>query len=188
MIGAGLAWLLLESRALQPYERQIAERGRRAFESLGQTGESLRQGISSVGDYARGGAKAVRDAFYEGAGTVAQRAQRGYETTRETIGQTWESHPLVVCAALLTAGIAAAILLPSTSQENRWMGQTAGAITRTARKKGRQFLKQGKQLASKAADVVGREARRQGITPGEIAGKVKRVADKARQAVTEQVG
>jgi hypothetical protein len=169
MIGAGLAWLLLESRTLRPMERRLLERGRRAFGSVGET----------AGEYAREGAHAV----YEGANAMTRRAQRSLKTTRQTLGETWESHPLAVGAAVLAAGVAAAILLPATMSEVRWMGETSGALTRTVRRKGKQLLKQGKQFASEAANIATREARRQGLTTRELVGKVKRVADKAREMV-----
>jgi hypothetical protein len=183
VIGAGLAWLLMESRTLRPIERRLLQQGRRAISSAGQTaGESLREGLNAVGEYAREGASVFGHAVSEGAHAVTRNAQRSLNTTRKTLGQTWESHPLAVCAAVLAAGVAAAILLPATMSETRWMGQTSGALTRSVRRKGRQLLKQGKRLANEAAGVGTREARRQGLSTRDIVGKVKRVADKARNA------
>jgi hypothetical protein len=190
MIGAGLAWLFLESRTLRPYEKRLIGGGRRAIGALSETTGSLREGLSeglhTAGDYARGGAAAVRDAFYEGAGLVSRKAQKGLQSTRQTFGQTWESHPLLVCAGLLAAGVAAAILLPETAREQRWMGDASDAVTRTVRNKGRQLVRKGKQLARETVGTVQREARRQGLTTSDLTRKVKRVAEKARDVVVGQ--
>jgi hypothetical protein len=186
MIGAGLVWLLLESRALRPFEQRMLRQGKRALGTVGETAGSLREGLSTAGEYARGGAAAVREAFYEGANAVSRGAQRGYETTRQTLSQSWGSHPLAVCAAVLAAGVAAAILLPATSGEMRWMGKTSGAITRRVKEKGRQLVKQTKRLAGEAVGTAGREARRQGLTPRDLGSKVKRVAERTRDAVVSE--
>jgi len=94
MIGAGLAWLLLESKPLRPAEERLMERGRELLDDMSETftgaaantrkalnnaagvaGEYLGSAAESVREYTQRGASRVGSAVRESAGAVGEAAQ-----------------------------------------------------------------------------------------------------------------
>ena len=191
MIGAGLTWLLLGERIGSALDTGVVRSGRRRLGELGETftesfggaaegaASTVRNSLVTIREYAQEGLGSAGEAIRAGAGGV----RRAVSSTAETLSDTWDNHPLAVCTAALALGITAGMLFPSTSRENRAMGRASGALMKQARRAGTRVLERGKGLATQAVKVVGREARRQGLTPGDLGAKVKRVASKARDAV-----
>lgn len=137
LIGAGLAWLLLESRGIRPQEVPIVERGKEAIGTVGHTigdavgtaASSVKEGASTLGEYASHAASAVGETTTHGLGA-----------SKEAIGNLWESHPLAMSAAILSAGIAAGMLLPPTSRENNLMGGAASKLANKVRGKSNEVI------------------------------------------------
>lgn len=136
LIGAGLAWLLLESRPARKFERQLGE-------TLTEYAGTARDALGGVAEYLGGSVS-----------NVAEGGVNAGEYARETIADTFERHPLAVCAAVLAAGVAAGMMLPSTGAENSLLGRTSDALTKTIRSKGGAWIEQGRSLASSAAQSV----------------------------------
>jgi hypothetical protein len=201
MIGAGLTWMLLGERIGSALDAGVVRRGRRAIGELGETfGESfssaaqgtastMRDGLVTMREYAQEGLGTAGETIRQGAaavGAVGRGAKRAVSSTADALSDTWENHPLAVCAAALATGVTLGMLLPSTRRESRTMGQASAALAKQARRTGTRVLKQGKRIASEAVEVAGREARRQGLTATDLGAKVKRVASKARDAVASE--
>jgi ElaB/YqjD/DUF883 family membrane-anchored ribosome-binding protein len=177
LIGAGITWLLMESSGVRNMEKRLLNQGR---ELLGGVGESLseyagtaREALSGAAGYVGESLGSVTertsrlgDYASDVAGTVGHGLESGYEYTRETLSETFDRHPLAVCAAILTAGVAAGMMLPSTVRENSWMGRTSDALSRNVREKSAELLEQGRNLASSAAESVTRAV---GLTGNESA-------------------
>jgi hypothetical protein len=144
LIGAGLAWLLLESRGIRPTEVPIVERGKEALGAVGHTigdavgtaASSVKEGASTLGEYATSAASAVGESATSGIGAG-----------REAIGNLWERHPLAMSAAILSAGIAAGMLLPATRRESEAMGDAAGSLAQKAREKTTEFIERATNTA-----------------------------------------
>jgi len=144
LIGAGLAWLLLESRGIRPTEVPIIERGRDALGTVGHTladaagtaASSVKDGASTLGEYASNAASAV-----------GETATSGIGAGKEAIGNLWERHPLAMSAAILSAGIAAGMLLPATRRENNVMGGAASNLAEKAREKTSEFIERATSTA-----------------------------------------
>lgn len=193
LIGAGLAWLLLESRGIRPTQARIVERSREAIGEFGQTiaeaagnaGSAIAETASSAAEAVYEGAAEVGEYAAEAASTVRETTASGYEYSREALGNLWERHPLAVSAAILSAGIAAGMLLPGTMRESNLLGGAAQSVARKVRGKGTELIEQGRRMAATGVKAVASEGRRQGITPDEIGHKVKRMASSARKAVSE---
>jgi hypothetical protein len=162
MIGAGLAMLLLENRTgLANVERRMMRQGR---ELLGGVGESLsdytstaREALGEAAEYVGESlAPATRIGEYvsNGASTLGQGVESAYEYGRDALAETWERHPVALCASILAAGLAAGFLLPSTRRENSLFGRASDAVTRKIREQGRELVSQGRELASDAAQSV----------------------------------
>jgi hypothetical protein len=178
----------------------MMDRAREAFES---TRESARETVSEAvghvresaaewGEYAEAGIERAGEALKRGAAAVGEGVERGYEYTRETASDVWENHPLLVTAGFLALGVAAGMLLPATMSEQNWVGEKAGELTDRVTSKGRELLDEGRKLAGRVTDEAGhvlrRESDRAGLTPKKVAKKVKRIAGRVTNAVSEAAG
>jgi hypothetical protein len=110
MIGAGVAWLLVEtlgrrSQMLQRAAQSLAETASAARRRASNVAESVTEGVSSAAEYAQEGLSSVGQA-------VGERAKRGYEYGQEAVTQSWENYPLAMGVATLAAGLTAGLLLP----------------------------------------------------------------------------
>jgi hypothetical protein len=194
MIGAGLSWLLLGQGMSGLADSLFVQRGRRRLGKLGETfGASFQEAAGNTAGAVRHAASSVREGFssigeytHEGVDALRRTARRNVESVGETVASVWESHPLVICAAILAAGAAAGMLLPSTQREERTMGRASEALAQRVRNRGSKLLTQGRRLASEAIDTASREARRQGLTPRELGRKVKRVASRTKDSITSE--
>lgn len=197
LIGAGLTWLLVKNRQRLPVPRVhvpeslsgIAQTARESFsgtaqstrqavrDGVGSAAESVKSGASTVAEYAQSGASTVAEYAQSGAAKVGRVAKKGFVTSRDAVATTWDEHPLAAGLALLAAGVAAGMMLPAPK---------SGAITRAAKgltqrvaATGEELLDSARELVSSSARSASREAKRQGLTPGQLGRKVKRVADAA---------
>ena len=144
LIGAGLAWLLLESRGIRPTEVPIVERSKEALNTVGHTvadavgtaASSVKEGALTLGEYAGNAASAV-----------GETATSGIGAGKEAIGNLWDRHPLAMSAAILSAGIAAGMLLPGTKREANMMGNAAGSLADKAREKTTEFIERATSTA-----------------------------------------
>ena len=142
-------------------------RTRKAFGSVGgRMGGAMRNGASSVG----------------------QSVGHGYQAGKEKLGNVWQN-PVAVGAGILAAGMAAGMLLPSTTQEKRLFGGSSGKLSGRLRSAGQELLEQGKEIASKvvseAGDTLREEAEREGLTPDRLSRKVRRIASKLKDSVVD---
>lgn len=190
------------------HDQGLLDRAREAFdsarESAGETVESVRESawdayesakegvsdaVSELGEYAESGLHKAGDALKNGAAAVGQGVERGYEYSREKAGDLWENHPLLVTTGFLALGLAAGMLLPLSRAERKAMGRTAGKVTNRVKSKGRELLEQGKELADRVAsettDVLRSGAAREGLSPEKVARKVKRIAGRLKDVVTD---
>jgi hypothetical protein len=142
--------------------------------------QSLKRGWSRVSSAARSGAAAM-----------GQAAREGYEHGQQLAAEGWQNHPFMICAAALALGATVGMMLPSSDLEDRTMGPTADRVMGRVKSTSRKLFRQGKDLLGKAydeaADTAVREAERVGLTPDRLGRKVKRLASKVRDAVTDAV-
>jgi hypothetical protein len=189
LIGAGVAWLLLESRAARDAETRLLEQARsaagrvgEAFSGLAETArsayseasestqqrlsgaaESVKERASALADYAGSGMSSVGSALQSGARAVGDTAYTGYERSRDAMSEAWEQHPLAVGASLLVAGVATGLLLPASVREGRIMGDAAHQVAEKVKTGGSALIEQGKEFVSSSTNALTREARRFGI-------------------------
>ena len=144
LIGAGLAWLLLESRGIRPTEVPIVERSK---EALGTVGHTLTDAMGTAASAAKEGASTLGEYAGSAASAVGETATNGIGASKEAIGNLWERHPLAMSAAILSAGIAAGMLLPGTKREANMMGNAAGNLAEKAREKTTEFIERATSTA-----------------------------------------
>jgi hypothetical protein len=129
---------------------------------------------------------------FGGTGQAIQRGARsGFQRGREGAEENWASHPLVMCGVALAAGLAAGYLIPSTSQEDRLMGETSDKLTGRIKKGGQAFFRQGRSIAGKvvheAVNTTAESIEREGLAPGRLGKKVKKVFGNVREAVANAI-
>lgn len=124
-------------------------------------------------------------------GRLRQGARSGFERGRQAAGEGWQNHPLVMCGIALVAGAAAGLLLPSTRQEDQWMGEASDKLTGRVKSAGQRFFRQTRSVAGRAiqeaVDTTSKELEREGLSPGRLGRKVKRIVGHVRNAVSDAV-
>ena len=163
IIGAGLAWLVLESTGLVS-----TGVGRRTVDTLGDLGETFGERFTgaakSTRKNVRSGASSVAGtvggAIKSSASAVGRGAKQGLVKSRDAVVHTIENHPVAVCSAALAAGIVTGMMLPATVREGRLMGRRSARIVEGARRTGSELLEQGRGLAEEAVESVHRGQQR----------------------------
>jgi len=145
MIGAGIVWLALASRARQSD----------AAKTDGETTtDKLRQRAAAVGESVREHAAAVG----ERAGEIGHRARVQATRAARSGGSFVKEHPVLVGAAGIALGAAVAASLPRTKREDSVFGeqasQTKAAAKRAAVKEGRKIQEAAKSAVEKAREAA----------------------------------
>jgi hypothetical protein len=176
LLGAGLAWLLLEGRLsgiVGAGEREgLLEHARRRYEEAAATAaDSIGSAMHSAKESLVGGAETVRDGVVEiggrigeyaqrGAAAVGEGARHGYESSRRAVGNAWDEHPLASGLALLAAGVTLGMLLPAVTGENDILGRASDSLTRRAKQAGATLAQRGEQIVSSVSGILGGNAER----------------------------
>lgn len=157
----------------------------------GHTLDAVRDRAASLGRAGRAGASRVRSALRSSTSALGHAAQEGYQRGREAAFRSWEERPLTMAAAALAAGATLALLLPRTRSEDHVMGKWSDRIAGRVKTAGQELFGQGKEVVTRAisegATATAREAEREGLTPGRLGHKIKRVASSVRDAVANAV-
>jgi hypothetical protein len=160
LIGAGLAWLITQSAA-ERYPQvgnvgsTVAKGAKNAASSVGEgvssatgavknalstTAETVKEGASTVGSAIGSGASAVGSAIGTGASAVGRGMKKGLSATKDAVVNSWQNHPVITSAAAVAAGIALAMMVPSTGMERKAMGKRSAATTGRAKSAAKEFL------------------------------------------------
>lgn len=214
LVGAGLAWLVYES-VRRHYPEAVYEQTKDALGSVGEglslfgeklsdaaasTGESFREQFNDSAEASRertarfgrsvkSGAARLDDMARDGTSAVGHGVERGYEYGRDALADLWQSHPLACGIGILAIGVTAGMLLPPTQIERGAMGERSKRLLERAGKAGRGLLDQGKELTNRVlhqgTSTLSSEAEREGLTPDRLAKKVKRIARRVGEAVSD---
>lgn len=140
------------------------ERASHLGERASHLGESARYRASQVGDRARYQAHQARIGFW----------------------QMMEESPLSVGVAAIALGVIAGLSIPATRREDELLGETRDRLLDDVKEAGLGALEKGKQVASTAVETLKEEAKNQGLTPENVAEKVRAVGREAKNAVKEE--
>jgi hypothetical protein len=214
VIGLGVGWLLVESSRRSESRDSRSHRGYDGYDY--DSGESWKReapsALTTAKDKVKEVAGSAKEAVSKAADTVGEKAEHlkdqaldlGHQTqdkalqlkrraktqvrrVRTGFWETMESNPLLVGAATLALGIVAGLAIPSTDVEDEWMGETRDQLVDQAKELGQEALDKGKEMAGTVADKVKAEAGNQGLTPQDLADKVKSVAQEATNTVKDEV-
>jgi phage-related tail protein len=214
LVGAGVAWMVYEG-VRRRYPEAVYERTKDALETVGEgfssigekvseaaasTGESFRdqfeesaaasrERTARFGQSVKAGAARVGEMVRDGASAAGYAIEQGYDSGRGALGDLWQNHPLACGVGVMALGVAAGLMLPATQAERRAAGERSRRLLERAGNAGRGLLNQGKEIAgrvlNKGASTVADEAEREGITPERLARKVRRIARRVGEAVSD---
>jgi ElaB/YqjD/DUF883 family membrane-anchored ribosome-binding protein len=166
MIGAGIAWLLIDrARGEDDYSRPSG-RGRQSsgypdYQADSYSGAGYRgSGYGESDDARRRSAYEESEGLTVRAREVADEAKRSARRTQNALQRMLRQNPLLVGAAAVLAGAAVGASLPETERENEWMGETRDNV-----------LDKAQEAARTATETVREVA---GDTVGDTLGKVAR--------------
>jgi hypothetical protein len=190
LVGAGLAWLLLETRPARKAERKLLRRAKRAAETIGEPFSGVPRAARSAfaesaehsRDSVRNGASTLADYAKDSAGALGHVAQRGYMRGRETLSEQWERHPLAMGFALLCAGLATGMLLPSSRKEGETFGRASDDLSRRVKETGAEIIERGRELVASSRRAVQRAEKNVGLSPVAVRKKMRRVVKRAANA------
>ena len=96
-----------------------------------------------------------------------------------------------MCGVALAAGLAAGYLIPSTSQEDRLVGEASDKLTGRVKKGGQALFRQGRSIAGKVVqktvNTTAESIEREGLAPDKLGKKVKKVLGNVREAVANAI-
>jgi hypothetical protein len=145
--------------------------------------------VGELGEKARAGMARAGRTMSAGAGRSRSYARQYGRRARQSFVHTLNEQPLVLGAIGLAVGAALGSALPSTTREDRLMGDTRDRLKRRATEVGREQMARAEAAAGAAYEAGRDEAERQGLTPegGKSAldaarEKVERVAEAATAA------
>ena len=155
-----------------------------AKERVAGAAHTAKETVSGVVETARATARETAASVEERAARFKQRAHVQVRDAKIGFWQTLDEKPLVVGAAAIAVGLVAGLLIPNTERENEMLGETRDEMLRRAQEKGREVVTKGKHVAQAAVETLKTEVREQGLTPSDIAEKVRTVGrdtvDRAR--------
>jgi len=144
LIGAGLAWLAVES----------STRGRAVDVEASESGPGAMERLKGVGHRASEAGRRAR----EKASEWRARAGSGGSRAREGLFENLENNPLAMGTAALGLGLLAGMAAPTTRKEDEWMGETRDEMLERASEAGADMADRGRQVADELARKA--EARR----------------------------
>jgi hypothetical protein len=172
MIGAGIVWLALSSRADHDSESDAGEFGEESREGMG---DRLRQRAADLSEGVRERASDLGERAGELGHEARVRAARAGRTSRRFV----MDHPILVGAAGIALGAAIAASLPRTAREDDAFGERAERARQAAKeaavREGRKVQEAAKAAVEKAREAVERKA----PTAGDLKRDVERTAKAA---------
>lgn len=163
----------------------VSEVGRQAAHGVGRMADGARRAASSAGHSARRGSRQFSHSLRSGSARLGHSARSGYETSIDAFRRASDEYPLAVGLGFLAAGVLAGLAIPSTRQEDRWLGEQSDELKHRLREKGEELLDRGREVAESTVSVAREEAGSQGLTMDELGEKVKRVASHVAASVTD---
>jgi ElaB/YqjD/DUF883 family membrane-anchored ribosome-binding protein len=160
LTATGIAWMMTAPRQGSTVASDNGERRYGAVaENLSHVSAQVKSSASSARDQLTRSKDAMKDAMTDSVDAVKERvsstasiAQAQARRVRQQFNSTLEEQPLVLGAIGLAIGAAIGLMVPSTDQEDRFMGEARDNI-----------VERGKEIGTKAYEK-GRETVNQAVT------------------------
>jgi ElaB/YqjD/DUF883 family membrane-anchored ribosome-binding protein len=169
--------------------------GRESADSAGMMGKLKNKGAEWTSK-ASSSMQSVKERTAAKAGQLRQRAAQtgaqmkdkanyGYEQSRDAVARAAEERPLMMGLGCLAIGVVAGMLIPSTRKEDEWVGPARDRLVDRSREAAQEAVNRGKHVAQTAVDAAKQEASEQGLTPQSIMEKTQAVAAHAKDAARD---
>ncbi|MGC1275809.1 MAG: DUF3618 domain-containing protein [Planctomycetaceae bacterium] len=153
--------------------------------ALGDYGHSMGRSMRQTRESAREYRHSTADSVQRFGHLAADKTRAGYAMSRDRFNDALDDKPMAVGVAAIAAGLLAGFALPRTRAEDRTIGHTADEFKDEARRRGREAVEQGRDVASHLAEEALGDAEGQGLSPDSLGGKVARVAKDAMHAAKD---
>lgn len=173
------------ARSVKGAARRTGRTATSARQTLGDYGHDMGQSMRRARESARGYRHSTADSMQRFGHLAADKTRAGYAMSRDRFENALDDKPMAVGVAALAVGLLAGFALPRTRAEDRTIGRTADDFKDEARRRGREAVEQGREVASHLADEALGDAEKQGLSPDTLGGKVARVAKDAMHAAKD---
>lgn len=165
--------------------RSVKDRLAAVGGQLSKLAESSRSYSAKYGQSGRRRLGALARGTQHRAQQLGRQVGSGYESTRDYLTEAIDDNPLVSGVAVLGLGLLVGSLLPSTRLEDEAMGEQADELKTRGVEAGREVLERGQEMAASAGEAAYDEAKRQGLTPSQLAEQARAGIDKLAGAAKE---
>lgn len=192
LVGAGIAWMIYESRrshhpasdyrprrnepdayldrpldypnAQQPQRNPAPETAPKTLEGDGANApaDQVKEKLGAVGDAFREKYETVKEQAGEMTAAAGARGKEMYQKSRDRVAAAVEQHPLEIGLIGLAAGLIVGLMLPTPDVVNRTLGDAADKMRNRVREAGAGALSKGRQIADAAVTAGKEEAGKQG--------------------------
>jgi ElaB/YqjD/DUF883 family membrane-anchored ribosome-binding protein len=159
LVGAGIAWMIYESRRAPDYEVDYEIEGVRERSTVERARSAVRESAEKVSDVSARATRHVAESVKERAAGLGQTARERTRQAGHATRSFVEKQPLLAAAGALGAGFLLASLLPSTDAEDRTLGAARDRVIDRTRQAARHAVDRGREVAERAFDAATSETR-----------------------------
>lgn len=160
---------------------KLKDKAGAAGAALSDAGDAAKSKVTDAAETVKGQARAAGRSLNRGKRQVISGLGEAEDRFKEAV----QDYPLAVGTGFLGLGLLAGLLLPRTQMEDDFMGEESDHVMEAAKDKGEDLVERGKAVAERTADKAMKEAKDQGLTPGEQASaKTKNLGDKLGSVMT----
>ena len=199
IVSLGLGMLLWErsasagaaeggSRVVGRAQEKADDAGEFVTEKLEPVREKIEQVSGSIQETAQQAKRVAREKLHDVKEEATQlKAQARQQVRRAKTGfqRNFDEQPLVLGGIAVALGAAAALLIPHTRREDDVMGETRDRLLEDAEEAGKKVIEKGRHVARTAVETVRQEAQKQGVTPGDLAEKVRTMGREVENAAKQ---
>lgn len=136
---------------------------------------------SDTGYYDSGSDHGFREKAKEGVDQVRNRAQEAGGRARHGFEHYFEKHPLLMGLGAMALGIAVGMTLPSSRQENRWLGEASDRMKERTRDAAEKVGEVAKTSFEEARDTARSEMDQRGLDANSMKEGAQHATQEARE-------
>lgn len=143
--------------------------------------ESGISGYDYESDQDSQGSSGMRERAGQSVEKVRASTKEATERARSGFDHYFHQHPLLMGLGALALGVTIGLLLPSTRQEERWMGESASKVRDRTRETASKAADVAKSTFEEARDTAREELEGSGLDPQHLKESAKETASKVRE-------
>jgi hypothetical protein len=155
----------------------------RAAGAVGSAKDRVAEAVSSSSSQTAEAATASAEKASNAMSLAGESVSAIAAKTKDALAETYEQNPLLIAGVGLAVGALIASSLPTTTAENRMLGDTSEKLRRRASEAAAQGLDAAKGLATDVVDAAGQE----GLSPAGLSNAADEVTQKARSVADRAV-